>query len=406
MRVLHVSKSENLGGAARAANRLHHCLLEDLDSAMLVGSKQTDDPNVIKHGGRIEDLKYQLKASSAQRLLKLVVKQPGLQSLSCYPSSVLHAINQDTADIIHLHWIQGEFLSVCDVSKIRKPVVWSLHDMWPLGGTAHYFQGVEEGIETTEDKEPFFSKLRLSRKIKLWKNTNITFLANSSWMYEQAVNSPVTRSHNVRLLHNPLDTEVWKPVNKTVAREVLSIKNDKRVILFGAIGGTSDPRKGFSELSKALSQLSISGDLDNTMLLVFGAQALDFSATIKCEVKCLGHIHDDIAMSLIYSAADVMLVPSLQEAFGQTASEANACGTPVVCFNVGGLRDTVVHEKSGYLADRRKVHDLARGIKFVLDHPNPESLGEYARVDIVRKYSHQSILGKYKELYQNVLNGK
>lgn len=405
MKVLHVCKSEMSGGAARAANRIHKSLLEaGIQSEMIVQSKQSDDSTVKIGGSKLDIFFTNIKSSLASKLIQATSRQSGSHSLSIFPSYLVKLINKSDADIVHLHWIQGEMLSIKDISKISKPLVWTLHDMWPMAGSAHYYPIWNNDIKKNEPEKSCISRYLFKQKLKLWKPNKIMFLANSSWMLKQAQKNKIINKHSVRLVHYPLDHGIWRPIEKKIARNILNLKGNNKYILFGAIGGDRDHRKGFKELMKSIEILSSTGDLENITLLVFGTSEISINNNINCNIKCFGHLYDDYSMRLLYSSADVFVAPSLQEAFGQTASEAQACGTPVVSFNNSGLEDTVEHLKTGYCAELGDPSDLAEGIKFVINSNDHESLSTEARKKTLNKYSSNIIAQKYIDCYQELIN--
>jgi glycosyltransferase involved in cell wall biosynthesis len=206
------------------------------------------------------------------------------------------------------------------------------------------------------------------RKAGAWKNLNLTIVAPSAWLAECAKASSLFRDLRVEVIPHGLDLKTYRPVEQKLARKLLHLPQDRRLVLFGAqSGATSDPRKGFHLLQPALKLLNRSGSQDNIELVVFGATQPSDAVDLGFNTHYLGRFHDDISLALVYSAADVMVVPSMQEAFGQTASESLACGTPVVAFGATGLKDIVDREQNGYLATPFEVEDLARGIAWVLD---------------------------------------
>jgi glycosyltransferase involved in cell wall biosynthesis len=137
-------------------------------------------------------------------------------------------------------------------------------------------------------------------------------------------------------------------------------------------------------------------------LVVFGSSKPKKPQGFKQKAHYLGHLHDDVSLRVLYSAADVMVVPSLQEAFGQTASESMACGTPVVAFGATGLLDIVEHQKTGYLAKPFEVSDLAAGIDWVSNAPNYKDLCQNARQKVLQEFDSQVVAKKYIELYKQV----
>lgn len=118
----------------------------------------------------------------------------------------------------------------------------------------------------------------------------------------------------------------------------------------------------------------------------------------------MGRIDSPELLSLIYSAADIFVIPSLQEAFGQTALEALACGTPVVGFRVGGIPDMVRSGVTGVLAEPANVTDMAEKIRWMAKHPEERiRMGSNARNMVEREFSLSTQAGKYVELYKSLL---
>jgi glycosyltransferase involved in cell wall biosynthesis len=173
---------------------------------------------------------------------------------------------------------------------------------------------------------------------------------------------------------------------------------DVPLLLFGAMGGGLDPRKGFGLLSGALEYLR--GEVPALELVIFGELAPRNPPDLGFPVHYTGHLHDDFSLRARYSAADALVVPSRQEAFGQTASEAQACGTPVVAFNIGGLPDIVEHHRTGYLAKAFDVADLAAGIAWVLG----EDLRQASREQVVERFSNAVVAEQYRAVYERALS--
>ena len=195
-----------------------------------------------------------------------------------------------------------------------------------------------------------------------------------------------------------------------LARDRLGIAPDARVILFGAINAAGDPRKGYAELAAALEELAEKDPDGGCSLLVFGASEPPAGSKPAIPTRFLGHIHDDLTLALIYSAANVMVVPSRLEAFGQTATEAMASGTPVVAFAGSGLLDVVEHRITGYLAKPYDTSDLASGIGFVLEarssEPEGDRLSLAARERAVRLFGFENVAGQVKSLYEDLVDGR
>ena len=318
---------------------------------------------------------------------------------------------KSNSDIIHLHWVQGNMLSIGDIGAIKKPVVWTIHDMWPFCGgefytaddnKARFVEGYNKKNRNPDESGWDLSRYVWRRKVNCWDRPMV-IVSPSQWLADCAARSALFSKYRIEVIANPLDTTKWHPKDKSAARDFLGLNEKDRIILFGAIGGTADSRKGIDLLLDAMRHLKKS-KLENIRILIFGQsqphEAVDFSFP----VDYLGHLHDDISLSIVYSAADIMIVPSRQEAFGQTASEAHACGVPVVAFSVGGLVDIVDHKKTGYLADPFDAEDLARGVEWVLeDDKRRIELSTNARNKAVKAFSSDIIAKKYCMLYESIL---
>lgn len=410
MKVLIVNTFDTQGGAARAAYRLHKALLvEGVESEMLVQSKFSDDFTVIGSSTKLTRL-FATCRSLLDALPVLLYKNrtQTLFSPSWLPfSGMAKKINDLNPDVVHFHWICGGMLRIEDIAKIKAPIVWSLHDMWAFTGGEHNDEGANDYLASCgyckvlgSNKANDLSRWVFKRKRKTYaKKSNMTIVGLSRWLNDCSKSSTLLKDKVHINLPNPIDTLVYRPLDKTIACDLLRLPQDKKLVLFGAMTATSDPNKGYKELSEALGSLN----MDNAELVVFGSSAPKVSAGFNFKAHYLGQLYDDVTLRVLYSAADVMVVPSLQEAFGQTASESMACGTPVVAFGATGLLDIVDHKENGYLAKPYETSDLAAGIEWVLNAPNYEQLSANARNKVLRKFDSKVVAKQYIKLYQSVL---
>jgi glycosyltransferase involved in cell wall biosynthesis len=410
MKVLIVNSSDVNGGAARAANRLHQALIiSGVDSKMLVDTKSSDDYSVIG-----QDSNVGKGISLLRRLLDRLPMSLYKQRSPTYfsPNWVLFSglvdrINKISPDVVHLHWVNRAMLSISDISEIKAPIVWSLHDMWAFTGGCHYDEecGAYERscgeCKVLASTNPYdLSHKVFKKKLAVFaKHKNLTVVGLSEWLATCASKSTLFKKNKVVCLPNPIDTLIYSPLDKNIARDLLRLPKNKKLVLFGALGATSDPRKGYKELCEALLQLK-EQDIE---LVVFGSSKPKISEDFKFTTYYLGQLHDDVTLRALYSAADVMVVPSKQEAFGQTASESMACGTPVVAFACTGLLDIVEHLKTGYLTKPYDTTDLATGIDWVLNAPNYDELSTNARNKVLNEFDSQVVAKQYIELYESVL---
>jgi len=204
------------------------------------------------------------------------------------------------------------------------------------------------------------------------------------------------------VIPNAINIHVWKPCDSTLARQLLNLPPDVPLLLFGAMYGAVDPRKGFDLLKAALGHLR--GQIPGLELVVFGQLTPQDSDDLGFPIHYMGHLHDDVSLILLYSAANAMVIPSRQDNLPNTGVESFACGTPVVGFRVCGLPDIVEHQKTGYLANAFDTIDLASGLQWVLEDPaRNASLGKAARVRALRLWSDEVVAPQYLDVYQRAL---
>ena len=408
MKIIHLNGADITGGAARACYRIHHSLLNSgLHSRMWVNNAKSGDWTVIGPKGKLNKAFAQIRSHAVFPILKTMQTQNHIiHSPAILRSSWSKLLNQSNADIAHLHWIGGEMLSIADIGRIKKPTVWTLHDMWGFCGAEHvswderWREGYTRKNRPSSEKGFDINRWTWNRKIKHWKRP-FNIVAPSQWLAESAQNSFIMRDWPVTVIPNCLDTEIWQPVDKNLARKLLGLPIDVPLIGFGSYGANSEYHKGFDLLEQALNHLM---DLsENLELVVFGQSSPKNQPKLGFPVNFMGHLYDDLSLRLLYSAVDILVVPSRREAFGQTASEAQACGTPVAAFKIGGLSDIVKHKHTGYLAEPFDTEDLAEGIKWILSHATSEGLGKASRERALQKFSYEVVSSQYQELYKKLL---
>ncbi len=414
MKVLHISHSDISGGAARAAYRLHRAqLATGIDSHMLVRSKKSDDWTVQGPVTRIEKLFNIVRSFIGAQLMKLQRSQNvNFHSGDWLPSNLAKNINASDADVVHLHWVAGETMSIEDMGRIKKPIVWTMHDMWPFCGAEHVTDyeinarwrlGYIKSNRGNSERGLDLDRYVWQRKLKAWQKP-MHIVAPSHWLADCAKGSKLFQNKAITVIPNTLNTDVYKPLDNAICRQALNLPSDKKIILFGAMGGGRDKNKGYDLLVAALEHLSLSFNADDMACVIFGQSQPQQSPELPFKTQWLGHIHDDATLALLYNAATVMVVPSKQEAFGQTASEAQACGTPVVAFNCTGLADVVDHQQTGYLAKAYDSVDIAVGLQWILDNPAEcERLGKNARLRAEKLWNTNIVVEQYRAVYTTVL---
>jgi glycosyltransferase involved in cell wall biosynthesis len=412
MKVLLLNTSDITGGAARAAYRLHQGLQSiGVNSQMLVQEKFSNDKTVTAPSTRLGQSIARTKVAFDALPLKLYrQRQDTTFSLQFIPDRIVSQTAQINPDIINLHWIGEAFLQVETIAKFNRPLVWSLHDMWTFTGGCHYSQdcdrytaacGACPQLHSNQDWD--LSRWVLKRKAKAWKNANLTIVGLSSWLAKCARSSSLFKDLRVELIPNGIDTQRYKPLNRQIARELLNLPQNKQLILFGSLKATSDPRKGFHLLQPALQNLSKSGWQDQIELVVFGASKSDNPTDFGLPAHYLGTFSDDLSLALLYSAADVFVLPSTQENLANTVMEAIACGTPCVAFNIGGMPDMIEHQKNGYLAQPYDINDLAGGIVWVIENEErQQKLSHRAREKAEQEFTLEIQARRYLSLFTEI----
>lgn len=405
MRVLHLSTFDIGNGAAKAAFRVHKGLrARGIDSYMLVQNKLSDDPFVIgpKRGMR----KYfALCRPYFDDILKALegTRADYNTSLSWLPSRIANMISDLDPDIIHLHWINGGFISVETIATFKHPMVWTFHDLWPFSGSNHYPK-IDYGTYKIEEKSSFLNQWVLKRKKKKWRDTNIVGIAPSEWIKNESQRSEIWSNREVLRIANCIDTEKYKPIDKSIARDILNLDENYQYLLFGAISPTKDPRKGFHILLEVLQNFLKSRQ--RVKLIIFGASKGPKPLLDQEKEIYAGRLHDETSLALYYAAADLFLAPSIQDNLPNTILESMACGTPSIAFDVGGISDMIRHRENGYLAKPFEVKDFVAGIEWALNNNKDGRISHTARKYIVENFSNTVQIPKLNTLYNSVLENK
>jgi glycosyltransferase involved in cell wall biosynthesis len=409
-----VAHSDLAGGAARAAYRLHQSLSgEGHESRLFVREKSSDDWTVTRLRSTTEALLAPLRARLGRFPFRWVADRgDGFRSANWIPSHWSSVLDGMDSDLIHLHWIGSETLSIEDVGRIRKPLVWTVHDMWPFCGTEHYApethderwrRGYDRALDSRSALTFDVDRWVWRRKKRSW-SVPMQLVAPTRWMADCLASSALMRDWPIATIPYALDTQVFKPLDRGMARKALNLPHDAVIVMFGAIGGGKDRRKGYDLLMAALASLALQQDRAQILCCVFGQSMPEQAVNFPVPIRWLGHIQDDVTLALLYGAADLTVVPSRQDNLPQTALEAQACGCPVVAFNTGGLPDAVVHGVTGYLATPFDAVDLASGIFWVLEDQNRRfGLARAARARAVQLWSPEVIAAKYVSLYREIL---
>lgn len=415
MKVVHVSTYHTFGGAAIAALRLHHALLASgIKSAVLVQEKERDEKGVDAYANGFFAKKMTLARFAAERLY--FACQEKEKSVRFHFSPLwtgadisAHPLIQE-ADIIHLHWINFGFLSLNSLEKLfsfGKPIVWTMHDMSTFTGGCHYSRDCDNYL-THCHHCPYLCRPAakdlayrvFERKTQLFKNAPLTLVSPSQWLAELAKKVATTQHLPAVAIPNLIDTAIFQPKESKTAKINLDLSIEKKWILFAGVN-TQDPRKGFNYFKEATHLLK---DKQAAWgVVVIGKAVPGSMVELGLEVKSLGSIppHEVVR---VYQAADVMVVPSLEDNYPNTIIEAMACGTPVVGFDTGGIPEQILHLQTGYVARLASADDLVNGIRFVLENPDYTSLSQRNRQIIEQRNAPDVIAKQFLHLYHKLLS--
>ncbi|NTU78063.1 MAG: glycosyltransferase [Chloroflexales bacterium] len=418
MRVLHVTTNDQSGGAARAAYRLHRGLRAiGVDSTVFCAERDSDDPTVRAIGqpdSRTVQLarrvRYELieRAFRPYRQRRPAGLEPFTDDRSRYGEEFVRKL--PPADLITLHWVAGFLDYRAFFSRVpqRTPVVWRLSDMNAFTGGCHYDEECGRYVAACGACPQLSSREPDDLSHQIWRRKRLAFdrvapgrlhiVALNQWIAGEVRRSALLQNVPVHYIPNGLDTEAFAPRDRAFARQVLGLPPQARVVLFVA-GTYGNRRKGFALLSEALAGMDDMGDL---ILLSIGRGSGQVEGGIPH--VALGALSQDHMLSLVYSAADVFAIPSLQDNMPSTALEAIACGTPVVGFDVGGVPEMVRPQVTGLLAPKGDVAGLRAALRRLLDDAAlRRALSERCRQIALAEYTLEIQARRYQALYETIL---
>ncbi len=423
MRILHFSTDDINGGAAKAAYRLHTALRESgHDSQMIVLRKKSDDDTVMQ-APPPEPRQWSSRLERARRHIPILHRQqPSANYMFNFdpPSqinlSALFAEQKTPPNIVCLHWITG----LLDIRAIRQlydhfrcPIVWVMADQEPLTGGCHYSFGCDGFTrkcgncpQLTPSHATDHSQIVWLRKKEALADLPICFVAPTSWGRQKLKQSSLFQNHRCELIPYPIDSRTFRPFEQSVARDLLHLPNDMKIIFIGATY-LEDRRKGMPQLLKALTEMRMRIEssairTENVFLLVAGFNGNQFMAKLPYSGKYIGQLRDDLTLALAYQAADIFVCPSVEDAGPMMIPEAMMCGTPVVAFNMGGAPDLIDHEENGYLAELADTSDLASGILRLLEADNETAVRRSAYCAAIKTHSTDQVVEQYSQLFHSL----
>jgi len=417
MRVLIVNTSENIGGAAVAANRLMNALNNNgVKAKMLVRDKLSEEITIASLPHKCLNQRHFLWERwcifwhlhfSRNHLFDIDIANSGTDITS------LREFKE--ADVIHLSWVNQGFLSLKDIHKIiksGKPIVWTMHDLWPATAICHYAHGCKafnteckncQLLPGNGSNKDLAYKI-WNRKKKIYAHSNIHFVTCSMWLEGQAKSSELLVGQQVTSIPNPIDTRVFYNKDKAQSRLSAGLPANKRIILFVSQKVT-DERKGMAYFVQALEKLVHANPeyKDNTCVAILGGHSEEIEKLLPLPTYSLGYVNEVKRIVDIYNSSDIFVLPSLEDNLPNTIMEAMACGVPCLGFKVGGIPEMIDHHKNGYVAKLKDADDLANGINWILSEADYDELSSNAVNKVGTKYSQHSVAMKYIEVYNQAM---
>lgn len=421
MKVLIVNTSQATGGAAIAASRLTDALAASgVDARMLVrDAKAGSSQAVVLPATWRNKIRFVYERG-------VIWLNNGLQRNNLFALDIANTGVDITrlpefreADIIHLHWINQGMLSLDGIGRILrsgKPVVWTMHDMWPFTGICHYADGCDNFSTQCcrcpqlngHGQRADLAWRTFCRKKQIYSHAPIAFVGCSKWIADLARTSALLPGHTVTAIPNPIDTTLFAPADKQAARKALGLSPDRNYILFTAMKVT-DPRKGFRLLQHSI-RLWAKDNPDvasRTEMLIVGRDAAALADGFGLTVRPFGYVNDTSTMINLYNAASVYVTPSQQDNLPNTIMEAMACGVPCIGCDTGGIPEMIDDGINGIIvkSNADRVREFADAISRVLSPDENHRMSAAARRKVTECYSPDVVARQYINLYNRLLNG-
>lgn len=417
LKVLHISTCDIAGGAAIAAYRLHRGLLSNgVDSIMLSNRKKSVDSSVFAFESTrslYQQISFAIRGLRIKNDFRKYQKRrlPGDELFSDdrtrYGSEILRKLPD--CDIINLHWISRfiDYNAFWGNHLKFPPIVWTLHDMNSFTGGCHYNFGCDKYMkgcgccpQLHSSNQNDLSSRIWYRKKKMFGHLNknkLHIVTPSKWLTNKAKKSRLLNRFECKTIHNGLNVDDFAPRDRRHSRKVLGIPLGARVIGFVA-QSINNKRKGIKYLIEALRDCT---DIKELYIVTIGKLSTQLNLNIP--ILQVGYLENDRLLSLVYSAADLFVIPSLQDNFPNTILESIACATPVVGFDSGGISEMIQPAKTGILVPVKDIGKLRYAIKdLMLNEQKRADIAANCRQTALNRFSPEIQAEAYLKLYESI----
>lgn len=394
MKILHLTKNYDLGGVAISAMRLHNLLRLNGVGSQIYNEQVNLSSEVI------------CPLSSKQRILrrgamklskvfsKYILRQnPAYFSTGLIPSPWLRYLQNSEADIIHLHSLGNEILSLRQIGLLEKPLVITLHDHWLLNCGLHVV--THEEIFQSQVFTKLRNKITNIRNLSL-ANKQVHLVAPSNFIKLAIEKDGFLSRLPVTVIPHPLPYDKHNKADKETARQLLFLKQNAKYLLFAA-DPFADPNKGFDKLINAINPIADHLRDSNVELIVLAEKNIEIENRVAIPVNCFGRVSSKMIMAKLMLAADLLVMPSQYESFGLVAQEAKSFGLPVLCSDGLGMADIITPENGtcvNYEDIATTTHELLRYVKAKTKYEK--------EIENCVVYNN-SVMQKYREIYETLL---
>jgi len=388
MKIAFVSYSDFNGGEKKTFYKIFNLLKKKNRSLLIVREKSINDKRIILFGN-----KYLNKLRNV--FMHYLSRVIGLKdfSFNLLPSNMGVYLNSLDVDLINLHWINGETISINDIEKINKPLVITLHDMWFFSGGYNY---VNEN-EYFKKKKKFLDEFIYNKKKKIFNNKKIYFISPSKWMNNCLKKNIFLQKKKSVIIPYPTEN-IFRPLDINECRDKFKFKRDEVLCVFSAASLLDNERKGFDLL---LESLKLINNFKFKVIVI--SKSKIFYPNKHEMIYFHNYKNNNKIYNELLNCANFFVIPSRQDNLPNVALEALSCGKPIVSYNVGGLRELVDHKNNGYLAKSFDVKDFARGINFMIKN-HKKFNSNIIRNKFMKKINQNLVENKYNNFFKKILN--
>jgi glycosyltransferase involved in cell wall biosynthesis len=395
LRIINLTRSDNDGGASIAAYRIHSMFNKNgQKSNLLVVDKKRNDFSVIGPKFTYQKL-WSMGLDKVEQIIIRNKSTNSVNSLGLLGIQKAKYVNQFNPDIVNLHWINAGLISLSQISKIESNIFWTLHDSWAFSGISH--------LPQLQDDSTFLSPIVNYFKRKV-RDNSVHFISPSNWIDKELKKSEIFGSAKSTVIHNPLDSNVFKPIEMLLARKITNLQNHGFGILFSAFAAQVDANKGLDRFLKIYKKISES--FKDVFAIIIGVDPM-FIKTNFGEIKnvfCFPQVKDDTTLMALYNSANITFIMSRLENLSQVAVESLACETPVITFDVGGMSDAVLNSENGFLIEFNNLNQFYLAFREFISNPSLQiKMNNSARRSVILRFDQKVIFNKYIQAYQESL---